>query len=257
MNTAASYGQGGMIPQPVRRQYVQGRGWTWTISFIGPKALAFGLEQQLIAAHYDVSTVEEGPMATVEATFSGRDDTAGTDEVPEDNWELTFNIVEKEFYESPRVAALAQTTIDGEDLLSQLRRAIDEKTLRNVSPEIGAVTYADFYEAYNLALAGTTSIIIEQAIIRRTRTVSARFSRQAIMTNVGKIITVAQMSSQELAPAEIVITETASTSLAFTARFGYRKAKPSITQTAQNKWHIVNEYVSGVWPNILYTSATY
>jgi hypothetical protein len=246
-----------MIPQPVRRSYIQGRGWTWTQAWIGPKALAFGLEQQLIAAHYDVATREDGPMATVEATFGGRDDIAGSDEVVEDQWELTFNIVEKELYDHPSISALATVEVGDEDLLSQLRRAVEEKSLRNVDPDVSPEDYATFYEAYNLALSGTTSIIVEQAVLRHTRTVSARFERSAAMTNVGKIVTKAQMSGNEGAPAEIVIEESNPEGLPYPTVFGYRKAKPSITRTAGNKWHIVNEYVSGIWSTLLYQSATY
>ena len=247
-------GENTMVEQPIVRTYIQGQGWTWTRRWIGPKEFAFGLEQQLIAASYDIRTVEDGPNAIVEGTFGGRDDAGGAVETPIFLWEVFGNEVEKPLWNHPTIAAFSATEFGSENLLQQFIRATQDKTLRDVDPSVSESAYPVFYQAWEMFLAGVESITVYQPVLRSTATVSSRYARTAITTNVGKVFSKEKMTNTEGAPADLVPTIT-NQSLSFATVAGYEKKFPQVQQQAFNKYSIVTEYVGGVWPASLYTQA--
>lgn len=247
-----------MFEQPLQWDYRQGKGWTWARSFHGPKAAAPGKAQELIASGYDVTYREEqGPNAYVYATFGGQDDVGTPNEQPIKIWERAVNRVEKSIFEHPSVVNLKNTTVGDNDLLTWLRLAADEKSLRNVDPDVSPVTHADFYSAYDLILAGVESFIVNQPVVRLTETVSSRYARTAIRSNVGSILTPEVMTlttgNGESAPAMVIDSKALPAGLSGIAKYGYLKNEPQISQAANNRWQVSTEWEAGFWATFLYT----
>lgn len=247
MSTATSVGVVGMVEQPSRRSFVQGRGYTFSRVWRGKRGPATGLEQQLIAASYDVEVYEEGAggLCTVVATLGARDD--GSTETPVDVWEHVVGIEQKSLYFHPNVAGLGQASVN------RLREALKTNSGEDVEPT------GDEAKAYNHLLSGVEAYIVEQSVIRRTRIVSNRYARSVASANVGKIITTQQMKNNEGAPITLFLDdEEAPDDLGFTVVYGWRKSKPQMIQQAGNKWQIIFEYTSGIWSvPFIYQSATY
>lgn len=257
------YGEQGMIAQPIRRSYVQGRGWTWVQKWIGPVENAPGLEQQLIAAGYDVNVIEDGPNAIVEGLMGGPDDAGGgPNEQATSRWELTSNYYEKEVWNHPKIAAFQSTVFgsgsDQETLLEQFIKSVEQRTLDHiVESSVTRADYPDFYLARDIALMNTLVIGIEQPVLRVTKTASHRFPRSANVGNVGKIIPANKMDDWENAPEDIVPEiEAPNPPFSFPVRLGYKKSTPQIFQQVRNQWQVEIEFIGGVWPEFLFEAAT-
>lgn len=236
----------GMHEQPVSYGWDPTTGPFTVRSWHGQETFAASLTAQLRAAGLQYE-VENGPGKTAKVRARVSKDEDGSEEQPINNWEVGVNRVEQSLYKFYKVQNLGQTKV------GELKQAVEETDPSDLDPN------GDQPTAYNHFIFGTDSTIVEQSVIRHTQTVSQSYSRTIAQSNVGKIFTPAQMLSLAGAPSNVLGTaETApdTTAYGFTTIFGYRKAKPTMSQQAGNKWQIVTEYEEGLWSLWLHEAAS-
>lgn len=250
-------GEAGMIEQPNFRTYVQGRGWTWARRWIGPKENAYGLEQQLVIAGYDIRTQEDGPNTIIEGTVGARDDTGGQAETPIATWERYVNRFEKSLYEHPSFAGLS------DEVKFQVKEAVDSyQRGEPISPMFEQQSTDEqrlAFQLYSLIKNGVEVTVLFQPVVRLTQTASSRFDRSSASAtgNVGKVLTKAQMKSLEGAPESVLDDKTVPTGIQSIARYGYLKGDSQVIQQAKNQWQIVTEWEAGFWAKTpIYENAT-
>ena len=253
----------GLILQPDRRAYSPERGYQILRSWRGPTAAALAYEATLIAASVEFENDNRSPISTITARIGYQDTTAGgSAEVPVNLWERNVNRVEKTIYEHPTVAALGLLAIKYLRDAMQNNAELDlpgltaEYRAANGGADMPTAQVDQVLLVLDHLRKGVDSFVVHQPIVRQTQIVSSSYPRSAVSDNVGKILTRAQMSSLEAAPDGVLDDKTVPAGLASTARYGYHKTDPTITQQANNRWNITTEWEAGFWAKFLYENAS-
>lgn len=254
MSTLA--GNPAAIEQGVVKEYDPRRGPVTIRRWRGPRAALEALKDNLIAAGWTTRLeTGGGPNCSLEASIA-QEFSGGAPQItdPVDTWELTANVSEKDILRSD------STQIDG---LS----SADIKVLRDLIKgklEFDGLTSSKFTSAgslgWNVAkliAQGLQSVVVYQPIIRHTKTVSRNWEVPASLTNVGNILLTSTLVSLEDPPASISNNLSASgaevTRDGLTFRYGWLKTHPTITDAANERIQIVQEWQWGLWPTLIYT----
>lgn len=215
-----------------------------------------GLISQILAAggSYDVSEQADGAIFLVEATFDtdANDGSGGspTATILSEIWERDVAMTEKDILASD-VAAVRDIS---ETEKTSIRKWISTPD-DNSSPPL---TDANAIDVYLHMLAGVKTVRVYSPVIRRTRITANSYAVVTSDTNVGKILSQAQMTSLENAPGTILfeLPDSTFTGTDFDARYGFYKKPARVTQQGDGKWQIVQEYDYDYWSELLYEDAT-
>lgn len=214
------------------------------------------------------TVTEDFATATCEVRFDFNPAT-GTVEAPINLWELTGGEAQSDLLESNVYTAITST-------LTQKNMDIIRSAIQN--PPDGSdtsgpysakdrpqasVTAACFTDGnaanalavYKLMQAGIRSVIVSTPVIRHTQTVSNSWAVPVSLTNVGRIISSASMSTTELVPAGLLFTIPTIVPATFqtiTVAYGWRKKWPTVQQVALRKWQLIQEWEFGLWSTDLY-----
>ena len=244
------------IQQPSTYGYTPGRGYhsrlRWKIS--NPADIPALLGQLIAAGYaYEVSPESDGAITVVEATTQPAQDTVGdfTTTPLAEIWERDSVTTEKDLLQCD-LNSFAQI-LPYKKLLIQ--KAIDDKTALDSS-----VTGPYEVIAYNLLAAGVKSIRVSSPVVRRTRITASSYTVKASDTNMGKILSTAQMSSFEGAPSTVLFALPSTGAYSgvggITRRSGWYKKPAKVAQQGDGRWQIVQEYEYDIWSSDLYESAS-
>lgn len=162
-------------------------------------------------------------------------------------WERDVQVTEKDVLESN----LAIVGGISEDDKRTIRQYIDDTSS---SPALSG----DADTIYNLMLNGFKTWTVYQPIIRRSKLASNGYTVAESDTNVGEILTAAQMTSLEGAPGGILFALPASGAGArsdIALLVGYLKMPCRVQQQGDGRWLIQQEWHYGYWPSALYSAA--
>ena len=243
------------IPQPSTYGYTPGRGYhqrlRWKIT--NPADIPALLGQLIAAGYaYDVSPEADGAITVVEATSQPAQDTNGDPASTPlaEIWERDSMTTEKDLLQCD--LNYFASILPYRKLLIQ--KAIDDKTELDAS-----LTAQNELDLYALLAHGVKSIRVSSPVVRRTRITASSYTVKASDTNMGKILTTAQMTSFEGAPSTVLFnlpsTGTVTVS-GFTARSGWYKKPAKVAQQGDGRWQIVQEYEYDIWSSDLYESAS-
>jgi hypothetical protein len=242
------------IPQPSTYGYTPGRGYhqrlRWKIT--NPADIPALLGQLIAAGYaYDVSPEADGAITVVEATSQPAQDTNGDPASTPlaEIWERDSMTTEKDLLQCD-LNSFAQI-LPYRKLLIQ--KAIDDKTALDSS-----VTDPAELDLYALLAHGVKSVRVSSPVVRRTRITASSYTVKASDTNMGKILTTAQMTSLENAPSTVLFNLPSSGSVnasGVTAQSGWYKKPAKVAQQGDGRWQIVQEYEYDIWATRLYASA--
>ena len=243
------------IPQPSTYGYTPGRGYhqrlRWKIT--NPADIPALLGQLIAAGYaYDVSPEADGAITVVEATSQPAQDTNGDPASTPlaEIWERDSMTTEKDLLQCD-LNSFAQI-LPYRKLLIQ--KAIDDKTALDSS-----VTDPAELDLYALLAHGVKSVRVSSPVVRRTRITASSYTVKASDTNMGKILTTAQMTSLENAPSTVLFNLPSSGSVnasGVTAQSGWYKKPAKVAQQGDGRWQIVQEYEYDIWATRLYASAS-
>jgi len=171
-----------VLEQPKKRTWTKADGWSTVRTWEGPTDAIFdkAVELSQINGAEGVDLTEDGPTATVQATFPDAQD-AGLDiNQGEENieWELLGNDLEKDLKTHPYLKPASNADRKG---LAAAERASQEAT----DPDPNWPSIADDY--YKFLTQGTTAFILSQYVVRRTIKVSRLALVKASLANVNKV----------------------------------------------------------------------
>lgn len=232
-----------------------------------------GLYQRWI---YDGTTEEINSLAlyfnamnvnfTVEARFGGKARleaqfaaVQGTSEIPVDTWEMVSVPFEKDLLEAdfPNVPGLvirkAQKEIIERALANNEAWQASRDALQNETGDLYDDLNADEYSIYLLMKAGVRAFPEEGTTIRHTQTVSNLYTVKVSQINIGRLFSTATLIATEGVPEAILFdvptTPTPSQFIetAGDLKYAWRKARPNILKSAQQKWQITQDWTLGLW----------
>ena len=243
------------VQQPASYGFTPGRGYhqrlRWKIS--NPADIPALLGQLIAAGYaYEVSPEADGAITVVEATSQPASDTNGdpaTQPLAE-KWERDSMTTEKDILQSDLaiVAAIIPTVAE------TIRKAVADN-----APPASALN-ANETKVYNLMLSGAKSIRVSSPVVRRTRITASSYTVKASDTNMGKILSTAQMTSLENAPTTVLFNLPSTGSSVGAAgvarRSGWYKKPAKVNQQGDGQWQITQEYEYDIWSSDLYESAS-
>lgn len=252
--------------QPASWGWVVGRGGSLKRSWkVSDASQIGGLISYIIGTGggYQVTPQADGAVWLVEANYEtdSSGNTGPTSSVPttplSEIWERDIKPSEKDLLEA-NVAIVNNLGNTDKKLIKQ---GLDE----HIVPDEIAFTSSDALTLYTLMYNGVKTWMVYQPVIRRTRMTANNYTVPESDTNVGKILTKAQMTSLEGAPPVILFDlpasgtsyRTTSTNAAdINLTLAYLKMPARVTQQGDGKWQILQEWDYGAWPSALFTAAS-
>jgi hypothetical protein len=208
------------------------------------------LVSALAISGYSYSVQYDGQIATVEGTLDYNLGGAPTTTPLTTIWERDIKIVSEDILKSDLAI------IGG--ISSANKKTIQEKLKTPEDPSATGLT-SDALTIYTLMFNGVTSRIVYQPMIRRTKLCANSYAAAESDTNMGKILTAAQMSSLEGAPGGLLFALPASGTNVVRSDIstitGYLKVPCRVQQQGDGRWQITQEWDYGVWAAALYTAA--
>lgn len=163
----------------------------------------------------------------------------GVTEVPENDWELFAQEAEKDILESDNSIVNA--------ISDDQRRRIRDAINNPVPGQSPALTDANAISLYLRMLDGLRVVHVNVPILRHTQKVSNVYAIPNSLTFIGRVITTATLIGQESIPSRISLNLPNNTSSRDGLGYGWFKKFPTIRTAAQQKTHIVQEWVYGLW----------
>lgn len=243
------------IQQPSSYGYIPGRGYhsrlRWKIT--NPSDIPALLGQLIAAGYsYDVSPEADGAVTVVEATSQPASDTNGDPATTPlaEIWERDSVTTEKELIESSIFNSIATYQ------KSEIKKAAESGS-RSLPTYVDT---ADKLTLYNLIAAGVKTVRVSSPLVRRTRITASSYTVKASDTNMGKILSTAQMTSLELAPSTVLFSLPASGSATgadgVAKTSGWYKKPAKVSQQGDGRWQIVQEYEFDLWATAIYSLAS-
>jgi hypothetical protein len=206
------------------------------------------LVSALAASGYSYEVQPQGQITIVEGTLDYDNGGSPTTTVLSTIWERDVHVAEKDVLESNIT------------LVSSLSDS-DKRTIRDFIghdyPMSPALT-GNALTVYKLMLNGFKTWTIYQPIIKRTWIAANSYSVAASDTNVGLILTAAQMTSLEGAPGGLLYALPASGTGSrsdIALKVGYLKMPCRVHQQGDGRWQITQEWHYGHWAGDLYSWA--
>lgn len=244
-------GLNGASEQPLEWGYVQGRGPFHRRTFkCTTTAQADVIAGQLTAAGYSV-TVTEGPTPMVVGEANTYPDTPPNDPTQvTDVWEKSVVAVQKDILETD----YAKSVLNDADfpILNEYKKTGAELSAADLAILGGGAGYGTQW--YNALKAGVTSTLVYQTILRHTQTVGSAYPLSWTITNDGRVLTTAQLTTLEGLPNPLRFALPAS-SFGTTYLTGWLKIPATIQQSSGDKWIVTQEFQYGEWLNLIYDAA--
>jgi hypothetical protein len=180
-------GHHGPVRQPFRITYDPNTGHESVILYeASPPESIFGVTAGLETARIAYEIESDGAKAVLRAVTSRLELQPDLEETPIDKWEILANEIQKDLFEHPSAALIPDTEL----------RAIRDAIQSPVEDQSPALTTASAIDLYSLLLRGTTHYTVGQYVVRHTRTVSDRYTRDLADVDVGLIYTTGQLISE-------------------------------------------------------------
>jgi len=230
------------VEQPIEYGWSPSRGAYAIRRWRGQQQQIESLVGQLQSDGFEYA-VRGGPVWECTAQFGGDPDDPGN---LVDQWELLPNLVEKDILESNLAI------IDG--LTSEQKSKLRAYAQSGTDDDFNAIAGTDAVTIATLIRAGVRSVRVHQPALRHTRTVSGKYAAQAAHTNVGRIIAPGSITSLEGVPAGVLFELPTGTNLRtdIAMNYGWLKDPPSVQQVAWSRWQISQEWLWGLWSEVLY-----
>jgi hypothetical protein len=246
-------------------------GYSWVLQWKCPATRSAAIPSaaqvaiSLVPADFE-ATIEglETPVHTLTVTTPDIP-TGGTAGVMASYYELLGNVLQKDIREHPRSLELGPAVIRTIDCV--LNQQVDPNTVGPTNaagsvPTEDDIPSGDARTLYNLLSqrGGNAHFQVSQFVFRYTRVASSRATGLVNYSNVGKILTTAQMLEETHPPYSIL----SEVNNAVTANeptiapghvYGWLKQSPTVTTQAGNKLQIVGEYWLEVYSTYMYESA--
>lgn len=249
--------------QGVSRRKSPYSGEQWVLQYVGP---ASNNPEEMSPAEIGYSMVPSDFEASLEAigpiyrltVVSPDFPSGGSVGVQQSFFELAGNSLQFDMREHPKALALGPAT------LKQIDNAIDGETDAIRTAALSAVNTAggNTLELYNLLRQrkGSGSFFKPQYVFRYNRIASVRAIIDVGFSNVGRILTTGQMTTETGPPTGILnsIDDAVSTTqpAAVTGyQWGWLKQTPTVQTVAGNKIQISGEYYLEFWSTWLYAVA--
>lgn len=212
------------------------------------EADAIARAQTLACESWTVAPIEGGcyrltakiPKAAIGAGIGGG---INNPNIPlNDIWELQPNMVEKDILDAD--IAINNLTVAQKDAI---KAAVAANSVGSLS--------GNSLKYYKLLRAGVTSVRVFEPVLRHTLIVRADYRIAASLTNVGKILTTAQLQSFENVPGILLFNLPTGSKVrtdALDVDYGWLKKYPTVTQISGGKWQISQEWEYGLWSTDLY-----
>lgn len=242
------------VEGPQTYSYDPNRGYSLTRRWRSSDATKTGtLTAYLTAAGFSwqATPSADGAVTDIEATVgSDPSNPAPETTILTEIWERDVYTTEKDILDAD-IAAVGSIT---EEHKTAIRASIANPDSYVISVSLSA----DETKILKLMRAGVKSHRVHSPIVRRTRITANNYSIQNSDANVGKILTVAQMTSLENTPGNVLFAlPTNSYSRSdLDCRYGFYKKPARVIQQGDGKWQIVQEYEWDYWSNLLYANAS-
>lgn len=241
------------IEQPKRYTFDTARGWQTIRTWVGPEEKITALTGVLSAAGWNLDCIGGFANWTLVASIGQAID-GTTAETPIDSWELLPNAVEKSLLR----ADIAYVNSISSDQKARLESSINNNDKTYPTTGDGAITDSHAQALWPYMRHGEVSVTIFAPVLRHIQTVSNRYTVRASNTNVGRIISTATLSASEGVPADFLISLPDDAAPGGTdaglkdLRYGWLKARPTISKAAYNKAQISQEWAYGLWNTLVY-----
>ena len=202
----------------------------------------------------DVDLTPDGPTARISFWYGGTSSESTDQQEVTDTWELVSNLETKSIYQ--HVKTLALTTKEIAAVKNGVEALLEDPTAELTLPNAMQNIILDH------ATAGHDGFQIPQYVLRRTRTVGARYSNNLLFADTFKLHTTAQVKAAESIPTGIQFDmdaidanlPTLGTGGGLADLFGYRwlKYPPSKVQTGWDKFNLTYEYWHAAWSTWIY-----
>jgi hypothetical protein len=165
----------------------------------------------------------------------------GSPEVPINSWEFFAQEIEKDILEADN--ALVNAVSD--DQKAAVRAALQDPSNDALVTDI---TDPSATILYIMMLQGVKTARVLQPLVRHTATVSNAYTVPAALTNVGKILTTAQLGTLENFPSGLLFNLPSGISSRTGLAYGWYKKFPTVRGAANQKIQIEQEWEYGLWP---------
>ncbi len=231
-------GSGSVLEQPKQRTWNKANGWSTVRTWIGEKQDIFDFSVDLASSlgAEQVDVTDEGPTATVRATYPDAQDTSldGNQGVDNVEWELLGSDLEK-----PLVAHGFFDSFGDDTLKNELNEAA--KAVKEATPKDGAWGI-EAKVLYDMLSNGTEAYVLTRYVLRKTIKVARSSLVQASLTNVNKVEAPTGVPTDLF---EIPDEQGDGT-------IEWLKKPPSVRALGKGKYSIEQEWWGGQWSEILY-----
>lgn len=234
----------GAYPQPLRYGKDQNGSYT-LVPYEGTKAEVLSLISsiELLKGTWEFEDSYSGAKCKINARFPVNT-VSGQQEQPIDQWEFFAAKVEKDLLETDNAAINAISSADKREI----RRSIAASDSPTAFGSQAAV------DVYNLMLDGVRARIQFAPSLKHTQTVSQNWTVKASLTNVGRIISTASITTLEAIPSAILFNLPSDTTTKSGVSYGWFKMHPTVRVAANQKISIEQEWIYGLWSTTLYGS---
>ena len=197
-----------------------------------------------LGIRFELEPGGESGHDTVFGIFGAEDGQAPTEELT-NSWDLVGNDLEKDIWWHPKVTAMFNQLLDPPghpdgvptDLYIVQRKRIDDivagATLISEHQQWWDDLFPDAKKFVRALLRGVTAYSVSQFVLRNTVVVASNYSIKPAYTNVGKILTTAQVQTIHNPP----------TTIKFALPEGFwLERTPTCEQTASDKFTITREW---------------
>jgi hypothetical protein len=245
-------GQLGAHEQPWRYGYDQS-GPYFIQSWHGTRS-AIAAQYSLCVAAGAICEVRQGiGVDILEARFGNTDGAGGGGEQVVNTWEFFANTLEKDILEADQTSIAAVTEANRGVIRHRLDNPGEDPAMAFVAD--GTQTTAE--ALWKLMLKGVRAVRVLQPILRHTQTVISSYTIKASLTNVGKILTNAQITSLEDMPLSVLFNLPADGVAKTGYTWGWYKCHPTARTAVGQKVQIEQEWEYGHWEtSLLYSVAS-
>jgi hypothetical protein len=211
------------------------------------------LVSALISGGYSYALQYDGQICTVEGTLDYGSGFGSPTTTPLTTiWERDIRIHEKD------LLASNNSLVANGSVTEAHKKTILESLGLNVAPAATGLT-SNALTVYTLMFNGVKSVLVYQPVIRRSKLCANSYATAESDTNMGKILTSAQMTSLEGAPGGLLYSLPASSAPSIRTdlnlMLGYLKMPARVQQQGDGRWQITQEWDYGEWSTYLYTAA--
>lgn len=264
----------GIVEGPRKYTWRPDNGWQLIRTWRGPKLHLEGIlgHEKAFAVEIDL-TEDASPNSTLTITYADPQDGTGQTELSTDYWELHGNDIQKSILEHPLyggLSASAQAMLRSEianaeqaDPGTSYVADFSDYKATPISRRITPTQQIILSQLYDLWVRDQRHYTESQFVLRKTQMISSNYQLNLAMNGLNQIWLLGQITSTETVPDVIlasvlnipnrVVLIPGTATVDGRWLFGWLKRSPTITQRANNRFEVVQEWWLEVWPILIYT----